>query len=136
MSSAHDKIYQTNDGTLGTLDGEPSAATDGVWCQGYRYATCFAKVTANATDVATMGVWLGYVTSAATTRPETVEWVKDTRIPGGNYAATEGTAGDTAEVRLEIASADKIYHRWQAQTDADVRIEAYVKLHNPPVGTV
>jgi hypothetical protein len=126
-----DRIYQTNDGSAGTLDGEPSAITDGIDCAGYRYATCITKVTANATDTATMEVWLGYITSAPTTKPITVEWVKDTRIPGGSYTATEGTAGDTAKVDLEISGADRLYHRWQAQTDADVRIEAHVKLHNP-----
>ena len=134
MSAASDRIYQTNTGAAGTLDGEPSAATDGVWCSGYRYAVAMTKVTAaSAADTATMEVWLGYQTSDGTTKPETIVWVKDTRISGGNYDAVKGTAGDTAKVHVEIAGADKIYHRWQAQTDAAVRILAYVKLHNPAV---
>lgn len=131
-----ERIYQTNTGALGTLDGEPSAITDGVDCTGYRYASCFAKVTANATDTATLEVWLGYITSAPSTKPITVEWVKDYRIPGGNYTATEGTDGDTAAVHLEIAGADRLYHRWQAQTDGDTRITSYVKLHNPSVASM
>ena len=132
--SAPDKIIQTNAGSAGTLDGAPSAATDGNWCSGYRYATFIAQVTADsASDVATFEVWLGYKTNATTAKPETIVWVKDTRIPGGNYSAIKGTAGDTAKVDLEIAGADKVYHRWSAQTDADVRVKAYVKLHNPAV---
>ncbi len=130
--SRQDRIYQTNDGSAGTLDSEPSAITDGIDCAGYRFAHCFAEVTAQSTDVATFEVWLGYITSANTTKPITVTWVKDTRIPGGSYSITEGTTpGDTNGVILEIAGADRLYHRWATQTDGDTRVSAHVKLHNP-----
>ena len=134
--SRQDQTYQINTGANGTLDGVPTAIGDGIDCAGYRYATCLARVTADTTsDTATMEVWLGYITSASTTKPVTIEWVKDTRIPGGSFAAVKAAAGDTysdsAKVDLEIAGADRLYFRWAAQTDSAVRVVSYVRLHNP-----
>jgi len=135
--SANDRIYITNPGVVGTLDAVPTLVTQGVDCSGFRNATCAARVTADTTsDTATMEVWLGYITSAATVKPIVVEWVQEkVQITGGNYDAIKAAASDTysdsAKVSIDITGADRLYHRWQAQTDVAVRVRAYVKLTNP-----
>jgi hypothetical protein len=125
------RVYNFIAASVTALNGEPSAITAGVDCSDWERVSVVGAVTANATDTSDFKLWRGYITSAPTTQPITVEWILATDFGASNkITATEGANGDTISDTVPVEGAARVYVEWDARTDADTRATVNVYLHN------